>query len=136
MKTVSLEMWQIYYKEATNELLLFVNPYDRNAVLFSLTPANINSFLEKVLTEGQKRFVMNGQPLIPITTIVEYEETDIFGEEEVVRFNYEVTADNLIPFRSGEETSFSVEFPDEWSRRMLASDLMEHPATDWMTLPQ
>lgn len=138
MKTVSLDMWELAYKEDTNELILFINPSDDSAVIFSLNTGNVESFLGKISTVGQKQFVMNGQAMVPMTLTVisiDYGDLDEFYGYEETEYNYTLKHD-LSRFKIGGVEPYSVEFDSETTRRMLESDVWNHPAIEWMTLPQ
>lgn len=144
MKTIDLGMWELQYKEATNELLLFVNPFDKEAVMFSLNAGNINSFLEKVSTVGQKRFVMNGQPMLPLEVVYPEHEVDDFDDDDFIGraganlpdVNYHLSDADLSPYKVGPEEPYSVEFDSETTRKMIELDVWNHPASEWLSLPQ
>lgn len=138
MKTVSVSMWELAYKEATNELLLFINPFDKPAVLFTLNPGNIDSFLEKVSTVGQKRLVMNGQAMAPMETVIisiDYGDGDEFYGYDETELNYTLQHD-FSEFKIGMEEPYSIEFDSEMTRKMIESDVWKHPSVEWLSLPQ
>lgn len=144
MKTVSVDMWELEYKEKTNELIFFVNPYDKPAVMFTLNAGNINSFLEKVSTPGQKRLVMNGQAMVSITLVYEEQDMDSFEDDDFIGcageaapvFNYRLSDENILPYKIGVEEPYTIEFDDETTRKMVELDVWNHPASDWLSLPQ
>lgn len=138
MKTVAIDMWELEYKESTNELILLVNPFDKSAVMFTLTPANIDSFLEKVSTVGQTEIVLDGQAMVPmelITVTIDYGDMDEFYGYDETEQNYTLKHD-LSRFKIGEVEPYTVELDSETTRKMVELDVWNHPSTEWLSLPQ
>lgn len=138
MKTVSLDMWELLYKEGSNELRLFVNSMDASAVLFSLTPGNIDAFLETMMTENADHFVLPGQAMVPVkstTYFIDYGDVDgEYGYEET-ELNYTLRNDDLSAFKVGEVEDYKVEL-DEETRRMFVYTLWQEASLEWLSLPQ
>lgn len=130
MQSIELGMWQLEYNEAADEIRFFVNPFDRDAVLFSLTKANLTGFLEKLDQPETHRITLTGQPVLPQAWVAWAAEINDGEEDEQGHFNYVLNADDLTRYYNGPKRAFVININDSADRRNLASMLWEYWATE------
>lgn len=128
MQTVELGVWEINYNESENAIRLFVNCWDRDAVIFRLDKTNIVSFMEVLDRADTEQVSLTGQPMKPIESVL-VEEGE-WGEDDIYECNYELRTEDITKFYDGELHDYIVKFAEPFDRRVLSSVLWDYWALD------
>lgn len=140
MQTISLGTWQFEYNEAGNEIRLFINCFDSDAVMFVLNAKNITSVLETLDKPETHRMTLVGQKMVPQTWMAFLSdlndwESELDGEgDDQGKFNYSLNQDDLSAYCEGPRRAFVLQFEDDSERRGLASTLWDYWAVDHLLL--